>query len=151
MFACNSNNDPSKAAERFLNAFNERKYDEARKYATPETIKLVDLMENLSKMSEAADSVTHPKIEVTNQKVEGDTAYVTFREEGSEETEEIKVVKTDGKWLVHITKTDLSAKDNSVFDTGSQDDPGLDSGEAGEVMVDSLETSDGNDSTQVSK
>ena len=135
--ACKSGNSPGKAAERFLNAFNERKYDEARKYASTETIKLVDLMENLSQMSEASDSVNHPKIEIVDERVEGDTAFVTFREKGAEETDEIKLVKTEGKWLVHITKTELSAKDNSLIDTGIQmDEP--DSGEAGEAIDDAV-------------
>src|SRR6187455_1756837 len=102
-------NSPEKSAEKFLNAFNEKNYNEARKYATPETTKLVDLMENLSKMSASEDSVTHPKIEVIDSKIEGDSAMVTFREKGSDETEEIKLKKIDGKWLVHITKTDISA------------------------------------------
>jgi hypothetical protein len=149
--ACKSSNSPGKAAEKFLNAFNERKYDEARKYATPETIKLVDLMENLSKMSEAEDSVHHPKIEVVDERIEGDTAFVTFRESGSEETEELKLIKTDGKWLVHLTKTDLSAKEDSPFDTTTQDNTEPDSGEAGDAIEDSIVSDTPPDRDPVSK
>jgi len=110
-----SSNSPKKAAAAFLNAFNEKNYEEARKYATVETIKLVDLMENLSKMSTSIDSVKHSKIEVLDETITGDSANVTFREAGSEETEEVMLKKIDGKWLVHITKSDISAKDNSIF------------------------------------
>ena len=115
--ACNMGNSPSKSASKFLNAFNEKDYAEARKYATPETIKLVDLMESLSKMSTSIDSVQHNKIEVISEKIEDDEATVTFKEAGSNETEELKLKKVDGKWLVHITKTDISSKDNSIFNT----------------------------------
>lgn len=115
--ACNIGNTPSKSASVFLNAFNEKNYEEARNYATPETIKLIDLMENLSKMSTSIDSVKHSKIEVVDEKIDGETAVVTFREEGSSESETVNLKKLDGKWLVHITKTDMSAKDNSIFDT----------------------------------
>ncbi len=118
--ACNSGNSPKKAASKFLNAFNEKNYEEARKYATPETIKLVDLMENLSKMSSSIDSVPHSKIVVTDEKIDGDNATVVFNEEGSNDSEEVNLKKVDGKWLVHITKADISAKENSVFDTGEE-------------------------------
>ena len=135
-----SGNSPEKSAEKFLNAFNEKNYEEARKYATPETIKLVDLMENLSKMSASADSVSHPKIEVLESKIEGDSAMVTFREKGSDETEELKLKKIDGKWLVHITKSDITAKDNSIFNTD----------EEGEFDSDSIESDPhANDSTSM--
>jgi len=110
-------NTPSKSASKFLNAFNEKDYEEARKYASPETAKLVDLMESLSKMSTSIDTLQHNKIEVVSEKIDGETATVTFREEGSDETEDIKLKKIDGKWMVHITKTEISAKENSVFNT----------------------------------
>ncbi len=135
---CKSANSPGKVAERFLNAFNERKYDEARKYASPDTDKLVDLMENLSKMSTSVDSIQHKRVEVTEEKIEGDTAFVTFREVGSEETDQIKLIKSEGKWLVHITKTDLSSKQNSVFDTNPVEEVVPDSGEAGAIEEDTL-------------
>jgi hypothetical protein len=118
--ACNIGNSPSKNASRFLNAFQERDYAEARKYATPETIKLIDLMENLSEMTTADDTVKHAAIEIVSEKKEDDTATVTFREKGSDETEEIKMKKIDGEWLVHITKADMSAKGNSTFNTGEE-------------------------------
>ncbi len=137
LLGCTSGNSPEKSAERFLNAFNAKKYDEARKYATPETIKLVDLMENLSKMSSSVDSIQHKKIEAFDAKIDGDSAMVSFREEGSAETEQLKLKKIDGTWLVHITKTDITAKENSVFNTENDTEFEMESGEAGEVPSDS--------------
>ncbi len=112
---------PKTAAEKFLNSFNKRDFAEARKYATPETNKLIDLMENLTKMSQTQDSAVNKKIEILGQRVEGEIAYVTFKEDGSESTEELKLKKIDGKWMAHVTKEDIAAKDMP----GGKDEEGL--------------------------
>jgi len=120
LVACDAGKSPKKTAQKFLNAFNEKNYEEARKYSTAETIKLIDLMENLSKMASDLDTVKHGKIEVINEIIEGETATVTFREAGEEGEEELKLKKVDGKWLVHITKADMSTKSNSAFNTNEE-------------------------------
>ncbi len=94
-------------------------------------------MENLSKMSSSVDSIQHKKIEAFDAKIDGDSAMVSFREEGSAETEQLKLKKIDGTWLVHITKTDITAKENSVFNTENDTEFEMESGEAGEVPSDS--------------
>jgi len=119
LFSCNMGNSPKKAAQNFLNAFNEKKFDEARKYSTPETIKLIDLMENLTKMTESTDSIVAGKIEITSERIEGDSAFVSFKEEGGTE-EVLKLLKVDGEWLVHITKQDISAKDTHTDNSGEE-------------------------------
>ena len=118
--SCGMGGSPKNTAKNFLTAFNERKFEEARKYATPETNKLVDLMENLSKMAQSPDSTIGKKIEITGEKVEGDVAYVTFREEGAEQDETVKLMKIDGKWLVHVTKEDIASKDMNM--TGDEEE-----------------------------
>ena len=137
--SCGMGGSPKKTAKNFLTAFNERKFDEARKYATPETNKLVDLMENLSKMAQATDSSIGKKIDITGEKVEGDVAYVTFREEGASQDETVKLMKIDGKWLVHVTKEDIASKDMNMAsdeEEGMMMDP--DSVEA--LLLDTLTT-----------
>lgn len=124
--ACGMGNSPKKSADKFLNSFNERNFAEARKYATPETIKLVDLMENLTKMAESTDSTEKKSVTVIDEKIDGETAVVTFKESGDEEVQEVRLKKIDGKWLVHVTKEDIAAKDNGI---GS----GMD--EEGEMML----------------
>jgi hypothetical protein len=119
LFSCNIGNSPKKTAQNFLDAFNEKKFDEARKYSTPETIKLIDLMENLTKMTESTDSIVAGKIEITSERIEGDSAFVSFREEGGTE-EVLKLLKVDGEWLVHITKQDISAKDTHTDNSGEE-------------------------------
>ena len=111
LISCGFGNSPKKSAEKFLNAFNRHDFTEARKYATPETNKLIDLMENLTKMSQTKDSTVGKKIDILEQRTEGDVAYVTFKEEGADNSEELKLKKVDGKWLAHVTKEDIAAKD----------------------------------------
>lgn len=115
---CSSNN-PEKAASAFLNAFNENDYEEARKYSTAETIKLIDLMENLSNLSEEPEQ--KGTFEIVNSKIDGDVAYVTYKEGNDPETIDIMLKKIDGKWLVHITKEDIATKDI----TDNPDEEGL--------------------------
>lgn len=121
LFSACSSDSPKKSADKFLNAFNERNFAEARKHATPETIKLVDLMENLTKMAESTDSTAKKKVTVIDEKIDGETAVVTFSEEGDDTVQEVKLKKVDGKWLVHVTKEDVAAKDNG-FGPGSEEE-----------------------------
>ncbi|HMT28225.1 MAG TPA: DUF4878 domain-containing protein [Bacteroidia bacterium] len=114
IISCGMGNSPKKTADKFLTSFNNRDFEEARKYATPETNKLVDLMENLTKMAQPVDSALGKKIELLDEKVEGDVAYVTFQEEGADQPETLKLKKIDGKWLVHVTKEDIAAKDMNM-------------------------------------
>jgi hypothetical protein len=109
--SCGLGSSPKKAANNFLTAFNDRDFDQARKYATPETNKLVDLMENLTNMAQSTDTIKPGKITVLEERIEGEVAYVTFKEGDSDETQELKLKKIDGNWLVHITKEDIAAKD----------------------------------------
>lgn len=109
--SCKKEPSPEQVAQKFLNAFNERKYDEARKYATPETGKLIDVMEKLTENLESQEQpTTPPAIEVLSHTVDGDKATVTFRESETGEEQELSMKLVEGKWLVHLTKEDISAK-----------------------------------------
>jgi glycine cleavage system H lipoate-binding protein len=109
--SCGSPGNPEKAAKIFLTAFNEREFDQAREVSTPETGKLIDLMEQLTALSGNADSAVGGKIIIIDHHIEGETAVVRFREEGEEEPQEVNLKKVEGKWLVHITKQDIANKD----------------------------------------
>ncbi len=123
LHACSMRDSPGDAAGKFLNAFNERDFEKARKYATPETIKLVDLMENLTKLSQGTDSLPKASININGERIEGDIAYVTFTESGSDQPQEIQLKKIDGQWLVHITKEDIAAKD--MLGSAGEEEEGL--------------------------
>jgi len=51
--ACTGSHSPKAVAEKFLKTFEEKKFAEAKRYCTPETVKLIEIAESLSKMPEA--------------------------------------------------------------------------------------------------
>lgn len=110
--ACMSGKSPSAVASAFLNAFEQKKYDEAKKYCTPETVKLVEVAESLSKMSDAKVDFYGKKYVVLSQEIKGEKAYVKFEEAGEKETEIQTLVmdKSGGAWLVSISKQDIMSK-----------------------------------------
>ena len=121
LFGCAADESPEKAADKFLTAFNERQFDEARKYSTPETGKLIDLMENLTKMAQTEEKPDGGKIVIVDHSINGDQATVSFTEGDSEEVQELNMKKVDGTWLVHVTKEDIAAKDDGLGDGDDQD------------------------------
>ena len=119
--SCGSSESPSDVTSKFMNALNERNYEEARKYSTKETTKLIELIESLSKLSDEKPPVQTGSVVIVDERIEGDIAYVTFLEPDSKEASEVKLKNEDGKWLVNITKEEISAK-NAGF---QEEDEGL--------------------------
>ncbi|HEX5001923.1 MAG TPA: DUF4878 domain-containing protein [Bacteroidia bacterium] len=115
---CSGGNKPSAVASSFLSAVNDKNYEAARKYATPETGKLIDLMEQLQKMSTATDSIAPVDFEVVSEKIDGDKAVVTFKEKGSDDSQTINLIKSNDKWLVSLSKQDLAAKNTQKNEEG---------------------------------
>ena len=58
-----------------------------------------------------------PAYTIAGETIDGDTATVSYRSEGKEADESIKLVKEDGKWLVSVSKEDL----NKEGSTGAMD------------------------------
>jgi hypothetical protein len=109
--SCFSAGNPEKTAEKFLSAINERKFEEAKSFGTPETVKLVDMLEQLTKVMDNPDAESPVKYEIIRHTTDGETAVVFFRESGSDVEQELKLKKIDGKWMVHLTKEDMALKD----------------------------------------
>jgi predicted transcriptional regulator len=118
LVACQTGEKPGKVTEKFLQAINDKDFKAAREFSTPETGKLIDLMEQLQKMSEAADSIAPVHFEIVSEKIDGDNATVTFKEKNSNESDELHLVKLEDKWLVNVTKQDLAAKDMEQSEEG---------------------------------
>ena len=109
--SCFSSGNPEKTAGKFLNAINERKFDEARSFGTPETVKLVDMLEQLTKVMDNPEAESPVQYEILSHTVDGDSAVVIFKEAGSDVEQELKLKKIDGDWKVHVTKEDMAVKD----------------------------------------
>ena len=47
---------------------------------------------------------------VLSEKIDGDAAFVKYKEKGDEKEQTIKLKKEDGKWLVAFSKADMKGK-----------------------------------------
>jgi hypothetical protein len=110
LIACNNSYSPKAVAQNFLNAFKEKKFDEAKKYCTPETVKLVEVAESLTKLSSAKTDFTGKDYEVLSQEIKGETAIVKFKEKGTEEIQTMSLRYSGNQWLVSINKEDVMSK-----------------------------------------
>lgn len=110
LVSCGSKSDPKDVALNYLNALKKMDYDAAKKYGTPETGKMLDMLASFSGM--VPDSVKNKakdvKVSIKEAKEEGDKCVVTFSSDDKPEaTETLNLVKKDGKWLVNMTKDDM--------------------------------------------
>ncbi len=115
MAACSSNNTPTGVAEAYLDNVKNGDYEAIveqlyfNNEVTPEQKQeLVTTLEEKAKQSaEKGKSITDYKITGEEIKEEGDKAVVTYiaiKEDGSEDSEKINLVKKDKKWLIDAGK-----------------------------------------------
>jgi len=110
MASCGSKSDPKEVALNYLNALKSMDYEGAKKFSTPETGKMLDMLASFSgmmpdSMKEQAKSI---KVEIKDAKEEGEKCTVTFTSSDKPENEEkLNLVKKDGKWLVDMGKDDM--------------------------------------------
>jgi hypothetical protein len=116
-----SKSDPKAVATSFLNARNSMDYEGAKKFGTPETAKMIDMMASFSSM--VPDSMKNEskkiKIEIKDVKEEGDNATVTYSESLKPGDQTLKMVKKDGKWLVNMSKEDMGAGAGAAGEEGA--------------------------------
>ena len=111
IISCTSSNSPRPVAENFLNAFEQRDFTEAKKYSTKETIKLLQVLERISKEDATQKKEPHA-IAITSEEIAGDKATVYFKEDGNDAEQKLmlkKVAVEGGKekqWRVVLTKED---------------------------------------------
>lgn len=102
--SCNCNS-PKATAEKFTESMAKGNVEEAKKYMTPGTASLLDMM---VKMTGSATDVipTYPdfKFEMIKDSIVGDTAaWITYKgPQGN--NEELTLVKQDGDWKVTMGK-----------------------------------------------
>jgi len=117
---CNSNG-PKPVAENFLKAMNQMDFDKAKTYGTEDTGKLLDMMSGFAKMIPDSSKKKQSKFEITGEKIDGDKATVTYREEGKEGEQTVPLIKVDGKWKVAMSKDSMNAAEGESTDTDEAD------------------------------
>jgi len=110
ILSCGNKSDPKKVAASYLNALKKMDYETAKKFGTPETGKMLDMMSSFSGMmpDSIKDKAKDVKVEIKEAKEQGDKCVVSFtssEKPGAEES--LNLVKKDGKWLVNMTKDDM--------------------------------------------
>ncbi len=119
LISCISSDSPKSVAEKFLNAMGKQDFENAKKYGTRETEKLLDMMSGFSKMSADTVALREMKFEIINEDINGDNAIVFYREEGREGELQLPMVKLDGKWKVLLSKESINSSDAATVDMGA--------------------------------
>jgi hypothetical protein len=120
-----------------MDAVKNREYDKARELSTPETDKLINLQESISNLSQDSSSFLGDPLEIIEERIDGDTAFVKFIDQDDDMPSTVKLVKTDGKWLVHITKEDFTTK--AGFSEEEEEEGFYEEDEYTDVVGDSLD------------
>ena len=118
LFAC-TGNTPERVAKNYLKAFNNHEFEEAKKYGTEVTAKLLDMQIAFLKMGTMPEPVVKDrKIKMLDEKIINDTtAVVTYQMEGSKGDQTLNLVKLNGQWKVEMSKDNLNG--NAIMDTGA--------------------------------
>ena len=95
LWSCSSG--PEKATMNFTENLAKGKVDEAKKYATESTGKMLDLVSGLGGLPVEPNF----KFEMIKDSIAENKAWVTFKNQNGK-TETLEVVNIDGNWLVHM-------------------------------------------------
>ncbi|PZX59374.1 uncharacterized protein DUF4878 [Algoriphagus ratkowskyi] len=95
LFSCSSG--PEDSVKNFTENLAKGKVEEAKKYATEPTGKLLDMVSSMGKIPIEPDF----KFEILNDSIVGNRAWITISNPNGR-TEVIEAVKIDGDWLVHM-------------------------------------------------
>jgi hypothetical protein len=103
LLAACSWNSPRHVAKAYLDAVNEQDYEEAKKYATDDTRKLLNMFSSLAAIT--PDSLKRGfDFEISDERVTGDTAWVGYTMANSNRRQELKLIRIEGRWKVAATK-----------------------------------------------
>jgi hypothetical protein len=108
-----SRENPKSVAQKFLSAAAEMNYQEAKKYSTPSTGKLLDMLAGAEAYT--PDSVKKKMMSdftiMKEYSRTDSTSIVLYHLKNSDTDQILNLVKRDGKWLVNISKEELNTRD----------------------------------------
>lgn len=125
-FSCSSEIEtPQKVAAQFLQAMENRNYEEAMTYSTRSTQKLLTQLKRLEELTGENDAVKPNKVTIVSEEIQGDKAIVYFKEEGNELQQRISLKRiTDEKnnkvWKVDLLKEELQLNRDAGLDAGAE-------------------------------
>ncbi|WP_029906630.1 DUF4878 domain-containing protein [Prevotella sp. 10(H)] len=95
---CSCSSGPQKAAQSFSENLSKGKVEEAKKYATEATGKLLDFASSMGTSKVDPDF----KFEFVKDSVVDNRAWVTFKDKNTDREQTLHLVKIDGDWKVNI-------------------------------------------------
>ena len=125
-FSCSSETDtPKKVASQFLQAMENRNYEEAMSYSTRSTQKLLTQLKRLEELTGENDAVKPNKVTIVSEEIQGDKDIVYLKEEGNELQQRISLKRiTDEKnnkvWKVDLLKEELQLNRDAGLDAGAE-------------------------------
>ncbi len=101
--------DPKETVEHFFTALKDKKFDEAKKYATKESQSLLDMIGSLSQKipDSTSNKAKEEKFDVTNVKINGDAATADVVPTDKSAGLTVNLKKEDGQWKVAFDKSSL--------------------------------------------
>ena len=111
-FSCSSETEtPQKVAAQFLQAMENRNYEEAMTYSTKSTQKLLTQLKRLEELTGENDAVKPNKVTIVSEDIQGDKAIVYFKEEGNDLQQRISLKRmleeNEKVWKVDLLKEEL--------------------------------------------
>ena len=125
-FSCSSETDtPKNVASQFLQAMENRNYEEAMTYSTKSTQKLLTQLKRLEELTGENDAVKPNKVTIVSEEIQGDKAIVYFKEEGNELQQRISLKriadeKNNKVWKVDLLKEELQLNRDAGLDAGTE-------------------------------
>ncbi|MBC8172791.1 MAG: hypothetical protein H7X71_02695 [Chitinophagales bacterium] len=113
--SCTKKNSPESTITTFLNAVNDRNWEEAKKYATVESESMLDMVKGFAEMMPDTTSAVKFEVVKDKTKIEGDAAEVSVMDENKNEMV-YKLKKVEDAWKVDFTMEALLG-DMSLEDT----------------------------------
>jgi hypothetical protein len=93
---------PEDRAVAFLDAVGNQDFEEAKKHCTQQTGALLDAL--VAMAPDEVKSIEKKEYTIVSSVETGETAEVTYMEEGATESAVLPMKKVDGEWLVDISK-----------------------------------------------
>jgi len=121
LLASCSGGSPKKVAKHYLDEIGSEDYEGAKDYCTEDTKKLMDMYISLSKLQ--PDTISKSlNFKITNEKIEGDTAYVYYKVSGSDIEQMLVLKNIDGEWKVAASKDSMGQVDEYMDFGGTNTD-----------------------------
>jgi hypothetical protein len=119
LLSCSKTEKPEVVAKNFINLIYQKKYQEAKKLGTENTVKMIDMLENITKINKNNELDNEEQPENFQVIMKNDSiAVVSYTQKGAEN--KLDMVKRGDKWLVDMKKE--NGLDDEDINTVNEDE-----------------------------